>query len=116
MKTATVDIPFKLQVSKFIEALFPFRLQARYHINCVPHGSLVHCGEVLKVTWSRKLSDKCAAVIYVWNKELHINVRLNQTVRLIILWNIQEHSFKIPRLKFLRLDHCWYDEAADWHR
>ena len=27
MKTATVDIPFKLQVSKFIEALFPFHLQ-----------------------------------------------------------------------------------------
>ena len=48
---------------------------AGYHVNCVLDSSWVHCGEVLKATWSEELSDKCAAVIYVWNKELHINVR-----------------------------------------
>ena len=26
--------------------------------------------------WSGELSDKYAAVIYVWNKELHINVKV----------------------------------------
>ena len=57
------------------EALFPSYLQADYHVNCLPNGSQVHCGEVLQATWSGDLSDKCAAVIYVWNKELQINVR-----------------------------------------
>ena len=84
--------------------MFPSCLQAVYHVNCVPDGSSwVYCGEVLKATWSGQLSDKCAAVIYVWNKELHINVRLNQTMRLIILQNIQQHSFKIPRVKYLKI-------------
>ena len=39
----------------------------------------------------------------MWNKELHINVRLNQTVRLIIRWNMQQHGLKIPRVKFLKV-------------
>ena len=95
MKTVTMDISFELQhleqISKFSEALFPSYLQGGYRVNCVPDGSWVLCGEVLKALWSEELSDKCAAVIYTWNKELHINVRLNQTMRLIILWNIQRH-------------------------
>ena len=95
MKTVTMDISFKLQhveqISEFSEALFPSHLQAGYCVNCVPGGSWVLCGEVFKVTWSEELSDKCAAVIYVWNKELHTNVRLNQTMRLIILRNTQRH-------------------------
>ena len=89
MKTVTMDISFKLQhlkqISEFSETLFPSRLQAGYHVNRVPDGSWVHRGEVLKEKWSGELSDKCATVIYVWKKELHSNVRLNQTVRLIIL-------------------------------
>ena len=109
MKTATMDIRFELQhleqISEFSEVLFPSHFQAGYHhVSCVPNGGWVHCGEVIKATWSEELSDKCAAVIYVWNKELHINVRLNQTVRLINLWNIQRHiQFKIPKVKFLKI-------------
>ena len=61
-----------------------------YHVNCVSDGRWVLCDEVFKATWSEELSDKCAAVIYVWNKELHSKVRLNQTMRLIILQNIQQ--------------------------
>ena len=95
MKTVTMDIPFKLQhlkqISEFSEALFPSHLQAGYRVNCVPDGSWILCGEVLKAMWSEELSYKCAAVICVGNKELHINVRLSQTMRLIILWNIQQH-------------------------
>ena len=75
-----MDILFKLQhleqISEFGEALFPSHLQAGYHVICVPDGSWIHCGEVFKATRSEELSDKCA-VIYVWNKELHINMRLN---------------------------------------
>ena len=84
MKTGTMDIPFELQhleqISEFSKALFPSRLQAEagYHDNCVSDGSWIHCGEVLKATWSGELSDKCVGVIYVWNKELHINVRLTK--------------------------------------
>ena len=83
MNPATIDIPFKLrhfeQISEFNEGLFPSCLQAGYHVNCVLNGSYVHCGEVPKATWSGEISDKCASVIYVWNKELCINVKLNQT-------------------------------------
>ena len=107
MKTVTMDISFKLQhlkqISEFSETLFPSRLQAGYHVNRVPDGSWVHCGEVLKEKWSGELSDKCATVIYVWKKELHSNVRLSQTVRLIILQNIQQHSFKNSKSKFLKI-------------
>ena len=78
MKTVTMDISFKLQhlkqVSKLSEALFPSHIQAGYCVNCIPDGSCVLCVEVFKAMWSEGLSDKCAAVIYVWNKELHINV------------------------------------------
>ena len=98
--------------------MFPSFLQAGYHVNCVPDcSSWVYCGEVLKATWSGELSDKCAAVICVWNKELHINVRLNQTMRLIILQNIQRHSFKNPKSKIPQdwTIVCWHDEAGDWH-
>ena len=70
MKTATMDIPFELQhmeyISEFSEALFPSHLQAGYFVNCVPDGSWVHCGEVLKAMWSGKLRNKYAAVIYVY--------------------------------------------------
>ena len=76
MKTATMYIPFELQhlkqISEFSEALFSSHLQAGYHVNCAPNGSWIHCSEVFKVIWSKELSDKCAAVTYVWNKELHI--------------------------------------------
>ena len=93
MKTVTMDISFELQhleqISEFSEAMFPSHLQGGYCVNCVPDGNWVLCGEVLKAMWLKELSDKCAAVIYVWNKELHINARLNQTMRLIILQNIQ---------------------------
>ena len=72
MKTVTMDISFKLkhlkQISEFSEA----NLQGGYRVNCVPDGSWVLCGEVLKAMWSEELSDNCAADIYVWNKELHI--------------------------------------------
>ena len=54
MKTATMDIPFELQhleqISEFSEALFPSHLQAGYHVNSVPDGSWVHCGEAYKAT------------------------------------------------------------------
>ena len=74
MKTGTMDIPFELQhlkyLSKFSEALFSSCLQAGYHVNCVPDGSWIHYGEVLKATWSGQLSDKCATVIYVRNCRL----------------------------------------------
>ena len=100
--------------------LFPSHLQAGYHVNYVPDGSWVHCGEVLKATWSGELSGKCtcAAVIYVWNKELHINVRLNQTVRLITLQKIQWCGFKNSKGKILQdwAIVCWHDEAGEWHR
>ena len=41
--------------------------------------------------------------MYVYNKRLHINVRVSQTVRLIILQNIQPWGFKISRIKFLKI-------------
>ena len=96
MKTVTVDISFKLQhlkhISEFSEALFPTHLQNGHCVNCVPNGSWVLCSEVFKAKGSEEeSSDKCAAVIYAWNKELHINVRLNQDMRLIILRNIHWH-------------------------
>ena len=54
MKTVTMDISFELQhieqTSKFSEALFPSHLQGVYRVNCVPVGSWVLCGEVLKAT------------------------------------------------------------------
>ena len=64
---------------------------------------------------SGESSDKHAAVIYVWNKELHINVRLNQAVRLIA--NSSEHPAalfkgKIPEDWTIV---CWHDEADDCH-
>ena len=65
VKTATMDIPFELQhlkqISEFSEALSPYHLQAGYHVNCVSDGSWVHCGKVLKATWSGEISDKYAA-------------------------------------------------------
>ena len=107
MKTVTMDISFELQhleqISGFSEALLPSHLQGGYHVSCVPDGSWVLCGEVFKATWSEELSDKCAAVIYVWNKELHIDVRLNQIMRLIILWNIQRH-IQFENSKFLKIE------------
>ena len=108
MKTATMDIPFELQhleqISEFNKALLPYHLQAGYYVNCVPDGSWIHCGEVFKATWSEELSDKCIAVIYVWNKEMHINVRLNQIMRLIIFGTSSGiSSFKIPKVKFLKI-------------
>ena len=71
-----------------------------------------------KAMWSGELSEKCAAVIYVWIKELHINVRLNQTVRLMILQNIQWCSFKNFKGKSPQdcTIVCWHDEVGDWHR
>ena len=52
VKTATMDNQFELQhlkqISEFGEALFPYNLQAGYHVNCVLDGSWVHCGEILK--------------------------------------------------------------------
>ena len=78
MNAATMDIPFKLrhfeQISEFSEGLFPSFLQAGYHVNCVLNGSWVHYGEVPKATWSGELSYKCRLVIYVWYKELCVNV------------------------------------------
>ena len=102
MKTVTTDMSFKLthlkQVSEFSEALFPSHLQGGFYVNCVLDGSWVLCGQIFKATWSEELIDKCAAVIYVWNKELHNDVRLNQIMRLIILQNIQWHNYIV--LKF----------------
>ena len=69
-------------------------LQAGYHVNCVPDGSWVHCGEALKATWSGESSDKCAAVIYVYYNTGIRKCTLNQTMRLIILQNIQQCSFQ----------------------
>ena len=85
MTTVTMDISFKLQhleqISEFSEALFPSHLQGGYRVICVPEGSWILCGEALKAMWVEKFCDKCAAVI----------MRLNQTMRLKILWNIQWH-------------------------
>ena len=91
MKTVTMDISLELQHLKQISEFSEADLQGGYHVNCVPDGSWVLCGEVLKAMWSEQLSDKCAVFINVWNKELHINVRLNQIMRLIILRNTQQH-------------------------
>ena len=96
METATTSTPFELQyleyVAEFSETLFPSCLQSNCHVNCMLDGSWVHCTEVLKVMWSGELSDKCITVsFYVYNnmRILHINVRLNQTIRLMIFQNIQ---------------------------
>ena len=52
MKTVTMDISFELQhlkqISEFSEALFPSHLQGSYCVICVPNGSWVLCGEVLR--------------------------------------------------------------------
>ena len=78
MKITTIDILFELrhlkQISEFTEALFPTYLQTGFSINCVPNGNWVHCGEVLKATWLGELSDKCAAVIYVYPSILSITI------------------------------------------
>ena len=57
------------QVLGFGEALFLSHLNAGYHVNCVPNGSWVHCGDILNATQSGKLNDNCATVIYIQNKE-----------------------------------------------
>ena len=44
--------------------LFPSCLQANCPVNYVLDSSQVHCGEVLKATWSGKLRDKCATVVF----------------------------------------------------
>ena len=64
MKTVTMDILFELQHLKQISEFSEADLQEGYHVNYVPDGSWVLCGEVLKAMWSEELSDKCAAVIY----------------------------------------------------
>ena len=108
MKTATMDIQFELQhlkqISEFNEALFPYHLQAGYHVNCVLDGGWVHCGNILKSKWSGEIniSDKCEVVTYVWNKDLHINVRVRQTVRL--KQSIQRQGFKISKIKFCKIE------------
>ena len=103
MKTATMDIPFELQylkqISELSEALFPSCLQAGYHVNCVPGGSWVHCGEVPKAMQSGELSYKCRLVIYVWYKELCINVKPNCETH----DSLQHQVVKIPRVKFLNI-------------
>ena len=73
---------------------------------------------MLKAMQSDELNDKCAAVIYVWNKELHINVRVNQTMRLMIVWSIQRCSFKNSKGKIPQgcTIVCWHDKVGDWHR
>ena len=97
--------------------MFPSHLQGGYCVNCVPDGSWVHCSEVFKATWSEELSDKRTAVIYVWNKELHINVRLNQTVRLIrkslehpSMFIVLNSKGKIPQDWTIVY---WHDKAGD---
>ena len=57
----------------------------------------------------------CRAIIYVWNTKLHA---LNQTMRLIILWNIQLCSFKNFKSKIPEswTIVCWHNEASEWHR
>ena len=111
MKTTIKDIPFELQhleyISEFSKTLFPSLLQAGYYVNCVPDGSWVHSGEVPNAMWSGELSAKCAAVIYVWNKELCIICEIKPKHETD---NSSEHPcsivLKIPRVKFSRLDHC----------
>ena len=60
-------------------------------------GSWILCGKVFKAMWSEELSDKFATIIYVWNKELHINMRLNHNP-----WtdNSLEHPAALIVLKF----------------
>ena len=69
MKNSYYGYLFELQhlkqISKFSEALFPSHLQGGYRVNCVPDGSWVLCGEVVKAMWSEELSDKCAAVCFL---------------------------------------------------
>ena len=60
-----------------------------------------------KAMWSGELSDKCATVIHVWNKELHVNVRLNQTMILTILQNIQWCTIDVER--FAGLNVCGFN-------
>ena len=53
MKTITsFELPVQhlKQISEFSEALFPSHLQGGYCVICVPDGSWVLCGEVLKAT------------------------------------------------------------------
>ena len=57
--------------------MFTSYLQANCRVNCVPDSSWVHCGGVLKATWSGELSDKCATVVFhvYYNTVIvHINV------------------------------------------
>ena len=56
-------------------------------VNCVLDGNWVHCGKVLKATWSGELSVKHATVVYYNTGVVHINVKLNWTMRLIMLNN-----------------------------
>ena len=53
--------------NRFLSLVKPCFLPV-YRLAClsiVPDGSWVHCGKVLKVTWSGELSGKCAAIDYV---------------------------------------------------
>ena len=59
--------------------MFPSYLQDNCHVNSVPDTRHVHCGGVLKATWSGKLSDNCAIVVfrlhvYYITVIVHINV------------------------------------------
>ena len=46
-------------------------------VTCVLDGNWVHCGKVLKTTWSGELSVKRATVVYYNTGVVHVNVRLN---------------------------------------
>ena len=59
--------------------MFPSYLHANCHVNYIPDSSWVHCGGVLKATWSGELSDNCAIVVfglhvYYITVIVHINV------------------------------------------
>ena len=100
IKIPIMDTPFELQhlrcIIEFSKALFPSCLQAGCCVNGVLDGSWVHCGKVLKATWSCLLQH--------WNKELCI---LLLTMRVIIL----EHPTSGVVLKFQK----WNPSRPDHH-
>ena len=89
MQLRIMDTPFELQhleyVAEFGETLFlPVNKLRNCCVNCVLDGNWVHCGKVLKATWSGELSVKRATVFYYNTGVVHINVKLNWTMRLML--------------------------------
>ena len=79
-----MDDTLTIKISKYIVCTSK-DLHDGYHVNCVPDGKWVYCDKFIKGMWSGELSDKNNGSSYLClfqhqNKELHVNVILNQTM------------------------------------